>query len=202
MLITGDRLLNAPVLGLQTGGELARTREAVIDPATLEILAYELEGPLLDTEPSLLRVADVREFSDIGLIVDSSDEFVSPDDIIKLCDVYQLHFTLIGMPVIDEKKRKLGKVNGYTVDTATFLVHQFSVKRPFFHSLNDTELLIHRTQITEINNDAIIVHSEAEIPEPFMESVKTSYVNPFRKKPAPDQPTANAANRLDPIERH
>lgn len=197
MLISGERLLDAPVLGLQTGGELARTREAVIDPANLEILAYELVGPLLDTDPSLLRVADVREFSDIGLIVDSSDEFVSPGDIIKLGDVYQLHFTLVGMPVVDEKGRKLGKVNGYTVDTASFLVHQLSVKRPFLQSLNDTELLIHRTQITEINNDAIVVHSEAEIPEPLMESVKTSYVNPFRKKPSPEQPTS-AATRLDP----
>jgi uncharacterized protein YrrD len=197
MLITGERLLNAPVLGLQTGGELARTRKAVIDPVTLEILAYELEGPLLDTEPSLLRIADVREFSDIGLIVDSSDEFVSPDDIIKLGEVYQLHFSLVGMPVIDEKKRRLGKVNGYTVDTASFLVHQFSVRRPFLHSLNDTELLIHRTQITEINNDAIVVHSEADIPEPLMESVRTSYVNPFRKSPSPEQPTS-ATTRLHP----
>lgn len=200
MLITGERLLNAPVLGLQTGGELARTREPVIDPSNLEILAYELVGPLLDTEPSLLRVADVREFSDIGLIVDSSDEFVSPDDIIKLGDIYQLHFTLIGMPVIDEKGRKLGKVHGYTVDTASFLVNQLSVKRPFLQSLNDTELLIHRTQITEINNDAIIVHSEADIPEPLMESVRTSYVNPFRKNPNPEQPTS-ATTRLHPEER-
>jgi uncharacterized protein YrrD len=200
MLITGERLLNAPVLGLQTGGELARTREPVIDPSNLEILAYELVGPLLDTEPSLLRVADVREFSDIGLIVDSSDEFVSPDDIFKLGDIYQLHFTLIGMPVIDEKGRKLGKVHGYTVDTASFLVNQLSVKRPFLQSLNDTELLIHRTQITEINNDAIIVHSEADIPEPLMESVRTSYVNPFRKNPNPEQPTS-ATTRLHPEER-
>ena len=200
MLITGERLLNAPVLGLQTGSELARTRGAVINPANLEIMAYELSGPLLDKEPSLLRIADVREFSDIGLIVDSSDEFVSPEDIIKLDEVYRLHFDLIGMHVIDEKHRKLGKVHSYTVDTASFLVHQFSVKRPFLKSLSDTELLIHRTQITEINNDAIVVHSEADIPEPLMESVRTSYVNPFRKNPSPEQPTS-AASRLSSSER-
>ena len=47
MLITGDRLLHTPVLGLQTGSELARTKEAVIDPANLKILAYELSGPLI-----------------------------------------------------------------------------------------------------------------------------------------------------------
>lgn len=187
MLITGDRLLNAPVLGLQTGGELARTKTAIIDPANLKIHAYELSGPLLNVHPSLLRIIDVREISDIGLIVDSSDEFVGPDDVIKLGQIYALHFDPLGMSVIDVKGSKLGKVNGYTVDTIDFLVHQLSVKRPFFKSLGDTELLIHRSQITEINNDAIIVNAEMETPEPLLESVKASYVNPFRSKPTPEQ---------------
>jgi len=189
MLITGDRLHNVPVLGLRTGGELARTEEAIIDPSNLKILAYELSGPLLDTKPSLLSVTDIREISNIGLIVDSSDEFVAVDDIIKLKDIYQLHFRLLGMTVIDEKRRKLGKVNGYTLSTADFIIQQLSVKRPLLKSLSDTELLIHRSQITEINNDAIIVHSETEVPEPLLESVRSSYVNPFRTKPAPEQPS-------------
>lgn len=189
MLITGDRLHNVPVLGLRTGGELARTEEAIIDPSNLKILAYELSGPLLDTKPSLLSVTDIREISTIGLIVDSSDEFVAVDDIIKLKDIYQLHFRLLGMMVIDEKRHKLGRVNGYTLSTADFIIQQLSVKRPLLKSLGDTELLIHRSQITEINNDAIIVHSETEIPEPLLESVRSSYVNPFRSKPAPEQPS-------------
>lgn len=182
MLLAGSRLIHTPVMGLQTGSELAQTRQPVIDPRTLEVVAYEIDGPLLDQKPSLLRIADVREFSDIGMIVDSSDEFVSPDDIIKLGEIYHLHFDLMNMPVIDEKKHKLGKVNGYTLDTNGFLIQQLSVKRPLLKSLNDTELLIHRTQITEINNDAIVVHSKAKIPEPLMDSVRTAYVNPFRKK--------------------
>lgn len=190
MLITGDRLLHAPVLGLQTGGELARTAKAIIDPANLKILAYELSGPLLDTNPSLLRIADIREISDIGLIVDSSDEFLSPDDVITLGEVYKLGFVLLGMPVIDVRGGKLGKVNGYTLNTADFLVHQLSIKRPFLKSFNDTELLVHRSQITEINDQAIIVRSEADVPEPIIESVKGSYVNPFRRKPTPDQPAS------------
>jgi hypothetical protein len=167
-------------MGLQTGSELARTSEAVIDPRTLEIVAYELVGPLLNTHPSLLRVADVREFSDIGLIVDSSDEFVSPDDIIKLGEIYKLHFQPIGMQVIDEKHRKLGRVDGYSIETGGFLVQQLSVKRPLLKSLNDAQLLIHRTQITEINNSTIVVHSEAKPPQPIMQSVRGVYNNPFR----------------------
>lgn len=180
MLITGSRLIDTPVMGLQTGSELARTKQAVIDPHTLKILAYELTGPRLTSEPALLRIEDVREFSDIGLIVDSSDEFVSPEDIIKLNEIYQLHFQPLGMHVIDEKRHKLGKVDGYTIETSGFVVQQLSVHRPLFKSLNDTHLLVHRTQITEITDAAIIVRSEVK-PQPVAKVNRASYDNPFRK---------------------
>ncbi len=187
MLITGSRLIDAPVMGLQTGSELAQTSKAIIDPKTLEIVAYEVTGPLLNEHPSLLRVADVREFSDIGLIVDSSDEFVGVSDIIKLQEIYELDFSPVGMHVIDENRHKLGKVESYTIDTTAFLIQQLLVKRPLLKSFNDTQLLIHRTQITEINDSEIIVHSQAEIPEPPLDAIRSSYANPFRKNQQAEQ---------------
>lgn len=180
MLIAGSRLIDTPVMGLQTGGELARTKQAVIDPRTLEIVAYELTGPRLNMEPALLRIADVREFSDIGLIVDSSEEFVSPEDIIKLDEIYKLHFNPIGMRVIDKKRRKLGKVDGYTIETTGFAVQQLNVRRPLLKSLNETHLLIHRTQITKITDTDIVVRSEVK-PQPVVQINRAHYHNPFRK---------------------
>lgn len=186
MLIAGSRFLNAPVMGLQTGGELARTSREIIDPATLEIVAFELEGPLLTEHPSLLRIADVREFSDMGIIVDSSEEFVSLDDVIKLKEIYDLGFELIGKHVIDEKKEKLGKVIAYTIDTIGFMVQQLSIKRPLLKSFNDTELLVHRSQIVEVNDDTIVVKSDtATVGEPTATPMP-SYHNPFR--PSSPQP--------------
>lgn len=181
MLITGSRLINAPVMGLQTGTELARLSRPIIDPRNLAIIAYEVKGQLLDENPSLLRIADVREFSDIGIIIDSSDEFVSPEDIIKLKEIYDADFSLIGMQVRDEKRHKLGKIEDYTLETGNFIIQQLNVKRPLLKSLDDTHLLIHRSQITEINDSEIIVASHAEIPEPVLENIQHSYVNPFRK---------------------
>ena len=183
MLLPGSRLINAPVMGLQTGGELARTARAVIDPHTLGVIAYELTGPLLNANPSLLRIADVREFSDIGLIVDSSDEFVTPDDIIKLGEIYKLQFDPIGMTVVNEKHRKLGKIEDYTLETGDFIIQQLDVRRPFLKSLNDASLLVHRTQITKITDTEIVVHGEAKAPEPVLNNVRTAYTNPFRKNP-------------------
>jgi uncharacterized protein YrrD len=183
MLIAGSRLIDTPVMGLQTGSELARTERAIISPHTLEIVAYELTGPLLDMHPSLLRVADVREFSNIGIIVDSSDEFVSLGDIIKLDEVYKLRFEVIGKPVIDLKHHKVGKVDGYTIETGSFVIQQLSVKRPIFKSLNDTQLLIHRSQIKEITDAHIVIESEVQPATPVLKSVRDTYTNPFRKSP-------------------
>jgi uncharacterized protein YrrD len=184
MILLGSTLIHMPVMGLQTGAELARLARPIIDPSNLAIVAYELEGPMLAEHPSLLRIADVRELSDVGMIVDSDDEFVLPDDVVKLGSLYRLHFNLLGMQVTDERRRRLGKVIDFTLDTGGFIVQQITVKRPILKSLNDTELLIHRSQIIEINNDAIVVHSEAKVPELERHEVPGSYVNPFRKAEA------------------
>lgn len=188
MLISADRLANIPVMSLQTGGQLARTKAPVIDPRNLTILAYELEGPSLDTYPSFLRMADVRELSNIGLIVDSSDEFVGLDDVIKLKEVYEFEFELIGKPVQDEKNHRLGKVTGYSVEPGSFLIKQLNVKRPLLKSFSDTELLIDRSQIVEVSDKAITIKNDEREPVPVKQAART-YTNPFRGTTTP-QPEA------------
>ncbi|HSW92469.1 MAG TPA: PRC-barrel domain-containing protein [Patescibacteria group bacterium] len=185
MMLLGSTLTKAPVMGLQTGSEIAQTQSAIIDPATLTVIAYVVEGPLLEDGVWMLRIADVRELSDLGFIVDSTDEFIHPEDVLKINAVYKLNFPLLDMPVVDEKRSKLGKVVDFTLETGSFSIQQLTVRRPLLKSFNDTELLIHRSQIIEINDDAIVVHSEAKAPEPELHEVVGSYVNPFRKSDSP-----------------
>lgn len=181
-------------MSLQTGAELARTKMPVIDPRTLTIVAYELEGQLLDQHPSLLRIADVRELSDIGMIVDSSDEFIGVDDVIKLKETYDLQFPLVGLAVVDDKKHKLGKVEDYSVEMGGFVIQQLTVRRPLLKSLGDSELLIHRSQIIEINDTTITVKSAStEAKDPIPHAVR-AYANPFRQ-PGSAQPEAIRADK-------
>ena len=181
MLVLGSRLLNTPVMSLHTGARLAQLRWPVIDPANLKIIAYELEGPLLTETPSYLRTADIREYAHLGMIVDSNDEFVGLEDVVKIKQLVELGFPLVGMHVIDEFKRKLGKVEDYTLDTKSFFVQQLHVRRGLLRGgITDTGLLIHRTQIVEINNTNIVVRTTARQLKPI-EEVK--FLNPFRQRP-------------------
>ncbi|MGB3946092.1 MAG: hypothetical protein WBK76_04630 [Candidatus Saccharimonadales bacterium] len=180
MLIPHVRLLKTPVMSLQTGAQLALTSRVLIDPRDLTVVAYELEGSMLDEHPSYLRPVDVRELSNLGFIVDSSDEFVGENDVIRIKQVSDYDFELVGLPVIDEHKKKLGKIQGFNVDAGSYSVQQIVVKRPLLRSLGETELLIHRSQILEVSSAHIKVDTGSiREPEPTKNIVR-EYSNPFR----------------------
>lgn len=187
MLTYAEHFDNMPVMSLQTGSELARASRAIINPHNLSIIAYELDGRLLDQQPSLLRIADIRETGALGMIVDSADEIVSPDDIIDLKKIYEYQFDLQNKAVVDEKGHRIGKVIGYTMDTDSFIIQQLRVKRPLLRSLGDVELLVHRSQIIKVSDDIIVIKSASVPPEsPAKQLVNQGHIafeNPFRKNP-------------------
>lgn len=192
MLLLGERLLGTPVMSLQVGTKIATTVEPIIDPRNLIILGYEVDGPLLESRPKFIRIADIRELSDIGMIIDSSDELVDLDDVIKIKEVLSLNFTLVGMKVVDERGHKLGKVEDYILDTDSFVIQQLSVKGGILSSLSSTGHMIHRSQITEISDTAIIVKS-ADKKLTSLETkgnIHRTYTNPFRKSTEPQPETA------------
>lgn len=181
MLILGSRLLHSPVMSLQTGTRLAHAERPIIDPANLKILAYEVDGPLLAEKPAFIRTDDIREYGRLGMIIDSNDELVGLDDVIRIKKIYDIKFALIGLHVIDEHRRKLGKVEDYTLDTTNFVIQQLNVKRGLIKGITDTGLLINRTQIIEINDTAVVVRSPSvKSAEPVMQAMRGEFVNPFR----------------------
>lgn len=186
MLLAHTRLIHTPVMSLQTGAELARTVKLIIDPRNLTVVAYELDGPALDEHPSYIRPTDIRELSAIGFIVDSSDEFIAEDDVILIKQVIDFGFQLEGIDVVDDMSKKLGKVHAYTLDSDGYAVQQLNVKRPFLRSFNETELIVGRSQVLEVNNSRILVKSTREKASKT-ENIR-EYANPFKNRSA--QPEA------------
>ena len=76
MLIAIDNLIGIPVMSLQTGTQLAETTAALVDPRQLTIAAFYVDGPGLEESPSILHPGDIRELSDIGIIVDSTEKLM------------------------------------------------------------------------------------------------------------------------------
>ncbi len=184
MLVLGSRFKNTPIMGIQTGAQLAQTSRALVDPRNLTIVAYEVEGPLLVEHPSFLRTNEIREIGPIGMIIDSNEEIIGLDDVISLKKLYDLEFELIGLNVVDENRHKLGKVQDYTLESHSFVIQQLHVKRGMLSGLNDTGLLIGRSQIVEITDTEVVVkatNKKERAAEPVMEASRHEYINPFRQ---------------------
>ncbi len=191
MLMVGSNMTNFPVLSLHVGGEVARTKRAIIDPDNLEIIAYTLDGPIIHNDPEvgdILDLMDVREISDKGFIVDSADVFTSREDVVKLDEIMSLEFDLVGLKVVDQKGKKMGKIIDYTIDSGSFMVYQLIVQRPVMNSFLDPQLTINRSQIVEIDDFKVVIKNStsqikvkktktAEKEEEFV----PNFVNPFRK---------------------
>lgn len=186
MLLLGEHLKSMPVMSLQTGAEIARAEEAIIDPAVLDIVAYRLTGSRLEHDDTILLTKDIREISDIGFIIDSADELVTAEDVMKIQKIIELHFNLINLDVIDERKHKLGKIYDYTIDPLTFTIHQLHVRRPLIKSLKTSDLLIGRKQILEVNNKSVIVNSATLEDRPVPAAVAGGFINPFKNVTPPN----------------
>ena len=199
-------MIGMPVLSLHVRGEVARTSAAVIDPEDLKVIAYTLEGAIIKNDPDvgdILSIDDIREMGDSGLIVDSTDRFTTREDVIHFDEVMNLGFNLVGLKVVTQDGKKLGKIVDYTLDSGTFMIYQLIVQRPFMSSLIDPELTINRSQIVEVDDFKVTIkHEKAQVKVP-KEKKKTeeeefvpNFTNPFRKPVYTDEDSVDNASEI------
>ena len=182
MLVMSSRLIGAPVLSVQAGGPVGRIANIIVDPNDLKIVAFRLDGPVINKQQNLLDVRSVREYSNYGFVIDDIDELVGPSDVIKISEILKLNFNLINLKVETKKGSKLGKVQDFTVTSEDFIVQQIIVKRPVIKSFNDPELTISRNEIVEITDYKVIVKDEEKVLKQKAEKEEfvPNFVNPFR----------------------
>lgn len=181
MLIEGSKLLKYPILSLHTASRIAEVKGLVVDPNFLKVVAFEISAAS-SKQRLFLEASSVREFSKMGMIVDSDEEFVEKDDVIKLKETIDLGFSLDNMKVVSKKKAMLGRIEDFIINTEDFQIMQLIVKRPIYKALIDPELVIGRSDIHEINDSEIIVKSEEGT---IMKKSGTldfvpNFVNPFK----------------------
>ena len=183
MLVPIDRFIGLPIMSLQTGTELARTTDIIVNPRQMKVVAFYVDGPLLEAHPSILHPSDIREVSDIGLIVDSSDQLMSLEGLVRLQEIIDLDFELKGKKVVDERGQKLGKVIDYSVEPDDFTIQQLYTHQSMLRSFSTASNVIHRSQIVAVRKDQIVVKSATvreEAKGASAEQPSQAFVNPFR----------------------
>ena len=187
MILNSSKLIGSSILSLHLGGPIGKVTSEIVDPSELKIIALNVKGPQTGNGNygDILDVRYIREYSNIGIIIDSIDELVSRGEIIKIDQIMDLNFSIVGLNVKTKSGTKLGKVVSYNYEPDTMRIMQFIVKRPLIKSFIDPELVINRSDICEVNDYELIIDDEKKTvlkseKKPAEEFVP-NFVNPFRE---------------------
>src|ERR1039458_3073195 len=115
MLQLSDSILNKPVLSLRTNTVVATATSPIINPNNLKIEGFYCDDSFSRSQLILL-YQDIRDFIHQGFVVNDHDVLVDPSELIRLKDLLDLNFTLIGKQVETIDKKKLGKVSDFATE--------------------------------------------------------------------------------------
>lgn len=156
MLLLSKSLLNQPILGLQTGGQLATASSLIINPNNLKIEGFYCQDRFSKNQLILL-TQEIRDVIPQGIVVDDHEALSDPEELVRLKQILDLQFELLGKTVVTISKERLGKVNDFAADSATLYIQKLYVGQSLFKSLTGGQLSIDRNNIVEITNRKIVI---------------------------------------------
>lgn len=174
-------------MSLQTGTKIAFISKAVVDPMELKISAFYLEDRFDKKAENFLMTKDIREFGPMGAIIDSSDELVNKDDVLSLQKLLDINMNLIGMQVIDENKKKLGKVSDFAINSKDFYIWQLHIAHGLIKSLSSVGSIIARSQIVEVTDSHVVVKPPEEKLPSGVKLKNQVFINPFATSSPPSE---------------
>ncbi|HYH74857.1 MAG TPA: hypothetical protein VD735_02750 [Candidatus Saccharimonadales bacterium] len=155
MLQLSESLLNRPVLSLRAGGTVATATEALINPNNLKIEGFYCQD--IDRRTVILLYQDIRDIIPQGFIVNDLDVLAEPSELVRLKELMDIRFSLLGKPVVTVSKEKLGKVSDFATETTTMYIQKLYVSQSLLKNITSGNLGIDRNQIVEITEKQIIV---------------------------------------------
>lgn len=157
MLQFSASILNKSILSLRTGMPIATITAPIFNPNNLKIEGFYCQDRF-DKKELVLLYQDIREMLPQGYVVNDHDVLVEPGELIRLKEILEIGFELIGKHVETVSKVKVGKVSDYAVETETMFVQKIYVSQSILKSLTGGSLSIDRSQINEITPRRIIIN--------------------------------------------
>lgn len=136
---------------------VATTTQAIINPNNLKVEGFYCQDSKERKKQLILLYQDIRDLIPQGMVIDDHDALTTAGELVRLQNILQLNFALIGKQVVTVSGSKVGKVADYAAETTTMFVQKLYVTQSLLKSLAGGNLGIDRTQIIEITNRKIVV---------------------------------------------
>jgi sporulation protein YlmC with PRC-barrel domain len=152
-----SQLNNLPIISLQTAEAVGFTRSPILEPATLEIVAFNCGALNRSRHPLILMTADIRQLAPDCIVIDTEEELTEPGDVVRLQPLIKKSYSPIGKSVVTDASRRLGSVEDYSINLESNRVQKLFVRQSILQAWIGTNLVIDRTQIMDVTPSQIIV---------------------------------------------
>lgn len=149
------------ILSLRTGSPIATLLSPVINPNNLYIEGWVVEDNR-SKENLILLSNDIRDVLPQGFAVNDHEVLAEVDELIRLKDILELNFELLGLKVNSESGVRYGKINDFAYETKNFFIQKLYVGQPLVKNFSGGTLSVDRSQIVEVTNKRVIIEEPSE----------------------------------------
>lgn len=144
-------------MSLRTGSAIASIVGPIINPNNLKIEGFYCQDRF-NKQLLVLLYQDIRDLLPQGYVVNDHDVLVEPGELVRLKEVLDLDFELIGKQVVTTSKQRIGKVSDYATETETMLIQKIYVAQSLMKSLTGGSLSVDRSQVNEVTPKRLIIN--------------------------------------------
>lgn len=171
MFVLASQVQDSPILSIRNGHSVATAGQMLVDADKLQIAALFCKSAGWRGNNHVLLLRDIREFSRSGIIIDSLEDIEDIGEIVRLGEIVERNYQILGKPVVTESGQKLGKVEDYSVDTISNKLHKLYIKPSLLKNLMVNNLVVDRAHIVRAEDNQVIV-SDASLKMPAKEKVE------------------------------
>lgn len=128
MFIEATKLCSLPVAAQDAQIKAGVIKEILVDPENGHLLGFLVQTGGLFSAKKALSITDVINWDPQGIVTESIDNLVAPDEIVRIKDVISKKIQLLGMKAKTESGKSLGEVENFLIDTETEMVVKYYLK--------------------------------------------------------------------------
>lgn len=134
----------------------------IFNPNNLKIEGFYCQDRFDKKKNLVLLYQDIRDVLPDGYVVNDHEVLTDPNELVRLKDLLELDFELLGKQVVTVSKQKVGKVSDYATEMETMYVQKIYVSQSLLKNFTGGSLSIDRSQVQEITPRRIIINDLAK----------------------------------------
>ena len=128
MFIEAKKIIGLPIAAVDVESKIGEITQLLIEPENGSLLGFLIKSDGFFSAQKVLSAVDIREWDPNGLVTESIENLVDPNEIVRIKEVLDKNIILIGMSAKTESGKRLGVVEDLLIDTDTNSVAKYYLK--------------------------------------------------------------------------